>query len=209
MSKARLILIGAGGHARACMDVIEKQGEYEIAGLVGTPEQLSKEHFGYPVIGSDNDLAQLASQYEYALITVGQTKSPALRVSLLQQALAVGFNLPTIISPSAHVSCHALVGAGSIVMHGAIINSGAKIGDNCIINTRTIIEHDAIIADNCHISTGAIVNGDVIIGSGSFIGSGSVVKQGINLGSYCVVGMGLAVRHDHPDNSQILSNEKS
>ena len=38
MSKPSLILIGAGGHARACNDVIEHLGTFDIAGLIGNEE---------------------------------------------------------------------------------------------------------------------------------------------------------------------------
>ena len=209
MTKPNLILIGAGGHAHACIDVIEQHGGYQIAGLVGTPEELLSQHLGYRVIGTDDDLTQLAQQYRYALVTVGQIQSPAIRMRLYQKVTELGFQFPTIIAPSAHVSHHATVGAGSIVMHAAIVNVGAKVGENCIINTRALIEHNVSVADHCHISTGAIVNGNVSIGAGSFVGSGSVLKQGITLGSDCVVGMGLSVRHNHAVHSRILENDHS
>ena len=32
-----VILIGAGGHARACIDVIELDGKYKIAGFIEKP----------------------------------------------------------------------------------------------------------------------------------------------------------------------------
>jgi sugar O-acyltransferase (sialic acid O-acetyltransferase NeuD family) len=206
MSKPSLILIGAGGHARACIDVIEHLDVFKIAGLIGTEEERQLECMGYRVIATDNDLSKLATQYQYAIITVGQIESGLLRQSLYRQALALGFKLPAIISPAAHVSRHAVVGDGTIVMHGAIVNAGARVGNNCIVNSNALIEHDAIVADHCHISTGAILNGAVNIGLGSFVGSGSIIKQGITLGSNCVVGMGVAVRHHHSDNSQILTS---
>jgi sugar O-acyltransferase (sialic acid O-acetyltransferase NeuD family) len=208
MSKPSLILIGAGGHARACIDVIEHLDTFEIAGLIGANEELQHECMGYRVIATDSDLPKLAEQYQYSLITVGQIKSDLVRQRLYEQALALGFKFPTIISSTAHVSRHAVVGDATIVMHGAIVNAGAKVGNNCIINTNALIEHDATVADHCHISTGAIVNGAANIGFGSFVGSGSIIKQGITLGSNCVVGMGIAVRHHHAENSRILTSNK-
>jgi sugar O-acyltransferase (sialic acid O-acetyltransferase NeuD family) len=208
MSKPNFILIGAGGHARACIDVIEHLDTFKIAGLVGTEEELHHECIGYRVIATDRDLPKLAKQYQYAHITVGQIESALVRQRLYEYALALGFKLPTIISPAAHVSRHAVVGDATIVMHGAIVNAGAKVGHNCIINTKALIEHDATVADHCHISTGAIVNGTANIGLGSFVGSGSIIKQGITLGSNCVVGMGIAVRHHHAENSLILASTK-
>ncbi len=202
MSTPSLILIGAGGHAHACIDVIEQHGGYQIAGLIGMPDEMHDDHLGYAVIGTDTDLPELAKTIPCALITLGQIKTPANRTRLYQQVVALGFRLPTIIAPSAYVSRHASIGAGTIVMHGAIVNAGASVGENCIINTRALLEHDSTLADHCHISTGAIINGNTVIGFGSFVGSGSSIKEGVSLGQNCLVGMGLAVRHNLPDNAQ-------
>lgn len=209
MSKQKLILIGAGGHTHACIDVIEQHGGYQIAGLVGMPEEMHTQHLGYAVIATDDDLPQLAKDYQYALITVGQIQTPDHRIRLYQHAYNLGFQLPSIIAPGAHISRHATVGSGSIVMHGAIVNAGSRVGNNCIINTRALLEHDVAVADHCHISTGAILNGNVKIGAGSFVGSGSLIKEGLTLGQGCVVGMGLAVRRNQPDHVRFLGNKKS
>ena len=208
MSKPKIILIGAGGHAHACIDVIEQHGHYQIAGLVGMSEEMHSQCFGYSVIATDDDLPQLAKDYQYALITVGQIQTPERRMRLYQQATEIGLQLPAIIDPSAHVSRHATIGSGVIVMHDAIVNAGARVGKNCIINTRALLDHDATVEDHCHISTGAILNGGVHIGAGSFVGSGSVIKQGVSIGKYCLVGMGLSVRHNLLDHARFVGDKK-
>src|ERR1017187_6068829 len=207
MSNPGLILIGAGGHAHACIDVIEHAGHYHIAGLVGMPQEIHARHLGYVVNATDDELLRLAKSYRYAFVTVGQIQSPDNRMRLYQQATELGFQLPVIIAPTAYVSRHATIGAGSIVMHGAIVNAGAKVGNNCIINTRALLENDATVEDHCHISTGAILNGNVYIGTGSFVGSGSVIKEGVALGKGCVVGMGLSVRHNQVDHTRFAGND--
>ncbi|MFC1537158.1 acetyltransferase [Pseudomonadota bacterium] len=208
MNKPDLILIGAGGHAHACIDVIEQQGQYRIAGLVGMPEELHTRHLGYSVIAADSDLAQIANEYQYAFIGVGQIGSPDSRIRLYEQATELGLQLPIVIAPTAYVSHHASIGAGSIVMHGAVVNAGARVGINCIINTCALLEHEATAEDFCHISTGSILNGDVHIGAGGFIGSGSVVKQGVTIGKGCVVGMGLSVRHNLGNHTRFIGGDK-
>jgi len=209
MSKPGLILIGAGGHARSCIEVIEQQGQYQIAGLVGLVEQKHTQQLGYAVIASDETLNELAASYHYALISIGQIQNAEHRLRLYQQAVQCGFQLPIIIAPTAHVSRHASIGAGSIVMHGAIVNAGVKVGNNCIINTRALIEHDTSVGDHCHISTGVILNGDVNVGAGSFVGSGCVIKEGVSIGKGCLVGMGLAVRHNLADNARFTGHDKT
>lgn len=191
-----LLLIGAGGHARSCIDVIERHGAYAITGLIGMLDEFHSPCLDYTVIGTDDDLPRLAKAHRAALVTVGQIKSPDIRIRLFLAAEDSGFALPVIISPLAHVSPYAIIGRGTIVMHGAIINAGARVGANCIINTRALIEHDATVGDHCHVSTGAILNGGVSVGEGSFIGSGSVIKEGVTIGKRCIIGMGLSVRHD-------------
>jgi sugar O-acyltransferase (sialic acid O-acetyltransferase NeuD family) len=209
MSKPKIILIGAGGHAHACIDVIEQHGGYQIAGLVGMAEEMHTHCLGYKVIAADDDLPGLAKTYQYAFITVGQIQRPDRRIRLYQQATELGFKLPVIIAPTSHVSRHATIGAGTVVMHGAIVNAGARVGNNCIINTRALLEHDATVEDHCHISTGAILNGNVHIDSGSFVGSGSVIRQGITLGERCIVGMGLSVRHNQAAYARFVGNDNS
>lgn len=209
MSKPSLILIGAGGHAHACIDVIEQHDQYRIAGLVGTQQEMHTQHCGYAVIATDAELPELAKKFQYAVIAVGQIESPVKRISLYRRAIELGFSLPNIIAPTANVSAHAAVGAGTIVMHGAIVNAGTRIGKNCIINTRALVEHDVLVEDHCHISTGAIVNGTVSVGEGSFLGSGCIIKDGVTLGKNCVVGIGLCVRHNQADLTRFTGYKKN
>jgi len=194
MNRSGLLLLGAGGHAAACIDVIERHGEYEIVGLVGRSTEVNRSVVGYRVIACDETLPDLVGRYPYALVAVGQIKSPDLRIRLFALALAAGFKLPVITCPTAYVSPHATLGAGTIVMHGAIVNAGARVGDNCIINSNALVEHGVSVGDHCHISTGAIVNGDVRIGDGSFVGSAAVIRESVTLGECCVIGMGAIVR---------------
>jgi sugar O-acyltransferase (sialic acid O-acetyltransferase NeuD family) len=209
MREPNLILIGAGGHARSCIDVIEEQGRYKIAGLVGLIGEKYVKQSGYDVIANDNEVEKLAQVYQFALITVGQIQSVACRLQLYQQALDCGFQFPVIIAPTAHVSRHAVIGDGSIVMHGAIVNAGARVGSNCIVNTRAIIEHDATVENHCHVSTGAILNGSVTIDAGSFIGSCCIIREGVSIGKGCLVGMGLTVRHNLADFTHFTGNRKN
>ncbi len=196
MNRETILLLGAGGHARSCIDVIEQEGRYIVGGLVGLSQEVGSSVLGYPVLGTDSDLPALLPRFRWVLITVGQIKSPEARIKLHDLLELSGCSLPVIVSPRAYVSAHAKVGAGTIVMHGAVVNAGASIGRNCIINSQALVEHDAIVGDHCHIATAAVVNGNVTIGSGSFIGSNACVRQGTRVAERCVVGMGQLVLSD-------------
>ena len=199
MRKPEIILIGAGGHSKACIDVIENEGIYDIAGLVGLPGEVGKQVLGYPIIAADFELTELAKQYKYALVTQGQIISPENRIKSFNHLVSLGFKLPCIVSKTAYVSPSAEICAGTIVMHRAVINAAASIGSNCIINTSAVIEHEVRVGNHTHISTGVILNGNVSVEEGTFIGSNTVLKNGIKIGMSCVIGMGLSVKQDVSD----------
>jgi sugar O-acyltransferase (sialic acid O-acetyltransferase NeuD family) len=204
MKKIDLLLIGAGGHAAACIDVIESIGDFNIVGIVGLPSEIGSMKLGYEVIGSDADLITLGKKYSNCIITLGQIKSPESRINLFNKAKKAGFAFPSIISKRAYLSSHANIGEGTILMHDSLVNAGAVIGRNCIINTKALIEHDSKIGDNCHVSTGVVVNGATEIGDNVFIGSASTVRNSLKIGSGVVIGMGSTVLSDLDSNTTYL-----
>ena len=195
----KLILVGAGGHCKSCIDVIESQKKYKIIGLIDNKKRNTNE-FDYPIIGSDNQLEFLRKKYKYALVTVGQIQTAKIRKKIFNQLVKFKFTLPFINSKKSYVSKHAKINDGTLIMHHSLVNAYSYIGKNCIINSSAIIEHDSIISDHCHISTGSIINGNVIVGEGTFIGSRAVIIQGIKIGNNCLIGAGSIINKDLPDN---------
>lgn len=189
-----IILIGGGGHCKSVIDVVEQEGRFKIIGIVDKSELLGSNVLGYSVIGNDGDLPKLAKKYKHALITVGQIKSPSLRIKLFDLAIKAGFMLPYIVSPNAYVSKHSSLGNGVVVMHNAIINVNSTIEDNCIINSKALIEHDCLISAHCHISTNATINGGVKVESGCFVGSNVTTKELITISKNSFIKAGSLVK---------------
>ena len=200
----KIILVGSGGHSKSCVDVINLNKEYVIAGFVveNNNQKIKNEH-DYPIIGEDNDLERLRKKYEYALVTVGQIKSAKTRYVLFNKLKKLNYNLPIIISPRSYVSKESKIKEGTIIMHDVLINSKVHIGKNCIINNKSLIEHDSLIGDHCHIATSAVVNGNVKVGFKSFIGSGSILNNSITVGNNCTIGSGQIIKKNIKSNSLI------
>ncbi len=193
MTKQNIILIGGGGHCKACIDVIEQENKFNIAGILDLPEKIGENILGCKIIGNDNDIQKYAQEGYNFLITIGHLGNPKLRKRLFDEVKNNGGKLPIIISFYAYVSKHSKIGDGTIIMHQAIINADTKIGENCIINNKALIEHDCKIGDNTHISTNAVVNGTCNIGDNCFIGSSSVIKNNINICNNTIIGAGAVV----------------
>ena len=187
-----LILVGGGGHCKSVIEAAESKG-LVIGGILDLPENVGERILNYPVIGTDNDIPHLVSDFDF-IVTLGFIKAPFLRIRLHERIEAAGGRLATVIASTAHVSQHATVQYGTVILHHACVNAGASIGKGCIINTFANIEHDALIGDYCHISTGAMVNGDCHIGKHTFLGSQSVMVNGTEIVAGCVIAAGTVIR---------------
>ena len=203
MSKP-LILIGGGGHCKSVIDVAESAG-YTILGILDRNIPEGTTVLGYPVLGNDDKIAPYIDKAEF-LVTVGQIKSPAIRIRLNKMVEDAGGKLATVIASTAHVSKYATVGEGTVVMHQAVVNADAHIGKGCIINTFANIEHDVTIGDYCHISTGAIVNGEAKVGDGTFVGSQSVINQCVTVNENAVIASGSVVHIDLKESGIFAGN---
>lgn len=190
MSKQPIILIGGGGHCISCIDIIEQTEIFEIVGILDLPEKVGTKLLGYPIIGSDPDIAKLVPKCSNFLITIGQIKSVKARQSVWNMVKEAGGNLPTIISPTSHVSKHAILGDGTIIMHHALVNANSTIGQCCIINSKALIEHEATVRNFCHISTSACINGQAVIGDRSFIGSNAVIGNNLSIANDTIIAAG-------------------
>ena len=170
----KIILIGAGGHSKSCIDVIESEKKYKIICLIDK-DLKDKKIYNYPILSENIDHDLLLKKTKNILITVGHIKNGNIRERLFKKYKKLGFKFPIIISPISHISKYAKINEGTIIMHHSVVNSSSVIGSNCIINSKSLIEHDVMIGDHCHISTSVNINGNVKIGNKVFIGSNSVI----------------------------------
>ncbi|WP_235264444.1 acetyltransferase [Francisella philomiragia] len=168
--------------------MIESTGEYNIIGVVDIKQNIGQSVLGYKVIGCDDDLQDILSICNNAVVTIGHVTTNNLRKNVYIKLKQLGFCLPVIVSPRAYVSRHSSVAQGTIVMHDALINSNVSIGENCIINTKALVEHDSVIENHCHISTSSVINGTVRVKEDSFFGSNSVSNNNTEVNGFVKAG---------------------
>jgi sugar O-acyltransferase (sialic acid O-acetyltransferase NeuD family) len=176
-----IILLGKGGHALACLDVLQTIQKLNVIGYVDSVGSEGGEWEGLPYLGTDEDLPELIKKCPQVLLGIGQIKNPDLRRKLVQKLRTMNAIFPVVISPKAHVAKGSKIAEGTIVMHGAHVGPGSSIGSFNILNTQSLIEHGSNTGEFVHISTASVVNGDVKIGSNTFIGSNSVLCHGIEV----------------------------
>lgn len=190
----KIVVIGKGGHARSIVDTIERQGIYDVAGYVVNTEEYNQID-EYPIIGKDCDLNRIFEQgIRYAVLGIGFLGNGRIRENLYEILKKIGYELPTVIDPSAIISHKNRIGEGSFIGKGVVINANAKIGAGCIINTGAIIEHDCTVGDFSHIAVGSVLCGNVSVGCRTLVGANATVIQERTIGDNCIVGAGEVVR---------------
>ena len=192
MSKKELLIIGAGGHANSCTEIIISTKKYKIAGYLDKKKYKNK--YDFNVLGDESKILYFKKKYKNYFIGIGQIKNWQKRYYLFNLILSHKLNLPSIVSINSIVAPDVKIGKGTIIMNGVIINSGSIIGDNCIINTGAIIDHDSIIIDHSHIAPGVIINGNVEVGQKCFIGSGTIVNNNIKIKNSQIIKSGSLIR---------------
>jgi sugar O-acyltransferase (sialic acid O-acetyltransferase NeuD family) len=187
--RKKVVIIGAGGHAKVIADIIEKSGD-EIVGFLDDNKEIGTTIINeYKVIGDLNNRFTMAVTKENLefIIAIGDNKK--------REEISHSPNLKfyTAIHPSAQIGLDVEIQEGTVIMANACINSSAKIGKHCIINTGAIIEHDNIIEDFVHISPNVALGGTVKIGESTHVGIGSIVKNNITICKNCTIGAGAVV----------------
>lgn len=187
-----ITLYGAGGHCKVVLDILESNGLKVNRIVDDVPAE--NVFMGLP-------LSKPGLEFDKAIITIGNC---SVRQKIVEE-ITVNKYL-TAIHPSSIICRNVTIGEGTVVVHGAIVQSSAKIGRHCILNTKSSVGHDVIIRDFVHVASGATICGGSEIGECTWIGAGSVIKQGIHIGKNCMIGTGSVVVKNIPDNVVAFGN---
>lgn len=194
MSGRPLVVLGTGGHASVVVDLARAAG-IPVKGCVG-PEKPAFDGEFCAYLGQDSVLDSFDRDKLDVTVGVGSVGDATLRRKLFEMVSRKGFHLPALTHPEAFVAKSAVVGEGSQVMAGAVVQSHARMGRNVIVNSGAIIEHHVIVEDHAHVAPGAVVCGGAMIGEGGHIGANATVLQGLQVGANCVVAAGSVVVRD-------------
>jgi len=191
-----IVVVGGGGHGKVIMHVLSRMPQFHPLGYVdprnGGPL------LGFPHLGGDDALPPLAEQFPgiCAVIGVGKVQAASQRMQIMGRLKELGFVLPVIVAPTAMVARTVMLGEGTVVMDGVVIQPDCVVGKIGIINSRACVDHDCYLGDEVHVGPGAMLSGAVKINDGCMIGIGACVTQGVRITKNCTVGAGAAVVGD-------------
>lgn len=196
----KAVVLGASGHAKVVLDILSRQGLYDVVGLLDSYKLVGSECAGYRVMGRPSDLPALLAQHSSlgVVVAIGDNWSRATVAREIRQ-LCPNIAFLTAIHPSAQIASDVCIGAGTVIMAGVVVNPGVRIGEFCILNTRSSLDHDSTMEDYSSLGPAVTTGGGVRVGNYSNIGIGATVVQEISIGAHSVVGAGAVVLRPVPD----------
>lgn len=190
-----LVLLGAGGHGRAVVELLRDAGLPPPLGVLddnpdcpGLP--------GVPHLGPLARAAALRAEgVAAAHVALGHN---ATRQRLGEELLSLGYDLPVLRHPSAILASTARCGPGCVLMPRSVLGAAARLGAHCILNTGAILEHDGVAGPGCHIAPGAVLGGGARLGARVLVGILAGLRPGVAVGEDATIALGAAVVADVP-----------
>ncbi len=199
--KEKILVFGASDYARYTIDVLEKQNEYEISGILDYNTRKDDIFCGYSILGNDDDLPEIYKNtgIKKGMVTIGDNYRRNVVVERILGYIP-DFEFVSAIHPSLILGNNARIGKGCAVMAGVILNNNTVVGDHCYIGTNSSLDHDGVVGEYSNVMPGVTTGGNVRIGFCSTLGLGTKVIHGRTIGDHTVIGAGAVVVKDFGDN---------
>lgn len=185
----RLLVIGAGGHAKVVVDAARCAG-FEVVGVVGLPGG-REDLLGVPV-----SLTAEGIVADAFIVAIGDNRR---RAQVFAEHAAGELPAATVIHPSAIIADGVVIGTGSFVAAGVVVNVDARIGRNVILNTGCTVDHDVVVGDHALVGPASSLCGESRLGEGVTFGAGASIIPTKIVGDWTLVGSGAAVVHNIPE----------
>lgn len=201
----KIVVYGAGGHAKSVLSVIHTLRRYAVVGLIEDhPARVGAKVLGEFVIGGPEVLPGLTeSGLKLAAVAIGDNIG---RKKISASLASAGLAFPTIRHPSSWVVPGSDIGDGSFIHAFSSIGPDCRIGHGVIVSANAVVGHDTTIEDWSHIAPGVRIGGRATIREGAFLGMGACILPGVKVGMHAKVGANAVVHKDIPDRAIVVGN---
>lgn len=200
---SRLVIFGAGGHARELADVADAMrddgADLQLLGLLDDDAALHGLTIrDLPVLGGLDWLQHNAADDLQIVIGIG---SPVAKQRVAQRLAPVQPRYATLVHPHAVLTRFVDLAPGVVITAGCVLTNTITLGEHVHVNRCATVSHDCLVGPFTHLSPGVVLSGNVRIGTGCDIGTNACVLPGKSVGDGSIVGAGAVVRHDVPARS--------
>jgi sugar O-acyltransferase (sialic acid O-acetyltransferase NeuD family) len=196
----RIVIFGGGTQLGIVVDIIQKQKDHTIVGIIDSKAEIGSILHGHSVLGRQEDIDQILRKYEVSggIVSVGDNYT-RFKIYEDVEKRTIDFNWVNAIHPSCQIGNNVIMGQGILAMANVVFNPGAVIGDFTAFYTAASIEHDNIIEDFASVSAGSTLGGRVTVKKFAAVTLGCTVFDRVTIGYNSVIGSGSLVTKDVPD----------
>lgn len=202
----KVILWGGTGQAKVTRPIIEYYGARVVAVFDDTPNlsapfpdvDIHRGWEGFQTWIKGQDRKEIGF-----CIAIGNPHG-RVRLSFHDRLVAEGLQPVTIAHPTAWIADNAIIGLGTQILAGAIVEAEVRIGRQCIINTKAAVDHESILEDGAELAPGATLCGLVHVGVNGWVCAGATVLPRKKIGADAIVGAGAVVNRDVPDGVTVV-----
>ena len=193
----KVIIFGASGHAKVCIDIFERLGRYQIVGLLDSAKPKGQKVFGYPILGDFNIVPSLYKNNSelHFFVAIGDNWARYNVVNQLKE-IVPNIKFASAIHPDSIIGKNVSLGKGIMIMAGSIVNAGSILSDFTIVNTRSSVGHESILKKFSSLAPNSTLAGNVEVGEYSAISMSSTILNGKKIGNHTVIGAGSLLTKD-------------
>lgn len=193
-----LIIIGASGHGREVLDIIERINDvkptYNILGFVDDNEAIQGHSInGIKVLGGLSYLKEFLLNRKIFVVIAIANADIKRKISSELEGIALWTN---IIDPTVIVSKYCSIGYGNVIGPYSWIGPNSQIGNFCDCVFACSVGHDVIIEDYVSIMDYCDITGHDYLEAGVYLGSSVAIIPGIRIAQNCILGAGAVVVKD-------------
>nr|WP_299341988.1 NeuD/PglB/VioB family sugar acetyltransferase [Allomuricauda sp.] len=188
-NRKNIVLIGAGGHAKVIMDIVERENKYVIVGLIDSFKKKGDKILDYEIIGNENELSELMVEHNFdsGIIAIGNNWTRKIFHKKISTEHP-DFKFVSAVHPKSIIGKNCVIGYGTVIMPGVVVNSDAVIKNFCIVNTSASVGHDSFMENYSSLAPKSALGGGVKIGKCTAVGMGAMVLQTLTIGDNCIIG---------------------
>lgn len=143
----------------------------------------------------------------HLVFAIGYTHM-GLRRAALERVLAAGYELFSVVHPRAFVEPGARLGAGCIVLAGAVIDQQVTVGAGCFLDIGVRLTAGTTVGCNNYFSSGTATGSRVKIGDDCFFGMDCTITTDVQMGSNLFVNAKTLVPRDVGSNLKLVEVHK-
>jgi len=130
---------------------------------------------GGAVLGSFDAVSKSHPAKQFGCVNAVGYKDLAARQRVSDRIAAAGYESPSLVHPRALVGRDSHVGAGTMIMAGAIVDCRVDIGLHVVLWPGAVVAHDSVLDGNTFLSPNSTVCGCCRIAANCFVGAAAVV----------------------------------